>query len=292
MKHRSVLLLVFSLLLSLWGVQAQLLWKVTGNGISKPGYLFGTHHLISKDQIPDFDRIMLLCEQTEAVVGEIDMDEPGSKLKTMQGSMMKEMKIKDLVSDTDYQMLDAEFKSLAGVGMNMLGSMKPMALVSLFQVMSYLKSEGIEEQPEPVDALFQDCARRLKKKVLGLETMDQQLDILLNSIPIARQAEILLRTVKEKDRDLTDTKALQQAYITGDLSKMLELFSIDESMNVEELNIFADKRNLQWIKKLPSMFREQSCFVAVGCLHLVGDTGMIQQLRLAGFTVEPVLFNE
>lgn len=27
------------------GVRAQLLWKVSGNGLEKPSYIMGTHHL-------------------------------------------------------------------------------------------------------------------------------------------------------------------------------------------------------------------------------------------------------
>ncbi len=36
---------------------AQLLWEVTGNGLSKPSYLFGTHHIAPvsvMDSVPGF----------------------------------------------------------------------------------------------------------------------------------------------------------------------------------------------------------------------------------------------
>jgi uncharacterized protein len=61
-------------------------------------------------------------------------------------------------------------------------------------------------------------------------------------------------------------------------------------MKPEERKMLVDDRNLNWVKQFPRLFKTQSCFVAVGCLHLVGETGLINQLRLKGYTVEPVLF--
>jgi uncharacterized protein len=69
-RNFLVALFVMSFMVS---VHAQLLWKVSGNGLSKPSYLFGTHHLIEKDQINGFDKILELAGQQDAVVGEMDM---------------------------------------------------------------------------------------------------------------------------------------------------------------------------------------------------------------------------
>jgi len=60
--------MVFIALFFIVSAQAQLLWKVSGNGLSKPSYLFGTHHLIEKEQIKDFDKILSLSGQADAVV--------------------------------------------------------------------------------------------------------------------------------------------------------------------------------------------------------------------------------
>ena len=289
MKKCSVLVLIFTLFIVV-NAQGQLLWKISGNGLNKNSYLFGTHHLIDKEMIPQFDSVMAVCGQSDAVVGEMDLKTPGMQKKMMQGSVMKGKKMKDLVSASDYRMLDTEFKSVMGLGMSVLGSFKPMMLMSMHQLFLYLKSTGSKKQPTAVDDLFQKQARAAKKKVIGLETLETQMNILFNNISLERQAEILLYEVREKDQILTELKQLNSVYISGDLEKMKELDVDDESMKPEERKMLVDDRNLNWIKQLPALMKEQSCFVAVGCLHLVGDNGLINQLRLNGYTVEPVRF--
>jgi len=289
MKCRFRLVLIFTLFIAV-NAQGQLLWKISGNGLKKSSFLFGTHHLIDKELIPQFDSIMAVCGQSDAVVGEMDLKTPGMQKKMMQGAVMKGKKMKDLVSASDYQLLDTEFKSVMGVGMSVLGSFKPMMLMSMHQLVLYLKSTGSKKQPTAVDDLFQKQARAAKKKVIGLETLETQMNILFNNISLERQADILLFEVRDKEQMLTELMQLNDVYISGDLEKMKELDVDDESMRPEERKMLVDDRNLNWIKQLPALFKEQSCFVAVGCLHLVGDNGLINQLRLKGYNVEPVRF--
>lgn len=290
MNIRSFSLLIGAWLLT-WSAQGQLLWKVSGNGLTSSSYLFGTHHLIDKDLIPQFDSVLSICGQVDAVVGEMDMKTPGMQKKMMKGSVMKGKKIKDLVSAEDYQLLDTEFKSLLGVGMNFLGSFKPMLLMSMHQLTLYLKSNGIKKQPTSIDEWFQKKAREGKKKVIGLETIEFQIDVLFNRISLERQAEMLLCEVRDKANLMKDLNQLNDVYVTGDLEQLKALDVEDESMKPEERKILVEDRNLNWTKQLPSLFEKQSCFVAVGCLHLVGETGLINQLRLKGYSVEPVRFN-
>ncbi|MCX6308327.1 MAG: TraB/GumN family protein [Bacteroidia bacterium] len=291
MNNRRSLLFLLILFLCV-SVQAQLLWKISGNGLIKNSYLFGTHHLIDKDLVPQFDSILAVCGQADAVVGEMDLKTPGMMKKMMQGSVMKGTKMKDLVSASDYQLLDTEFKSVMGMGMSLLGSYKPMMLMSMHQVMLYMKSSGLKKQPVAVDDLFQKQARAAKKNVIGLETLEFQMNMLFDSFSLERQVEILLYEVREKDQLMKELSQLNDVYLSGNLEKMKQLDVDDKSMTPEERKRLIDDRNSNWMKQLPGFFKEQSCFVAVGCMHLVGETGLINQLRLNGFTVEPVRFQK
>jgi len=289
MNSRSYPLLFIVFLLSL-SVHGQLLWKISGNGLGKDSYLFGTHHLIDKSLIPQFDSILAVCGQADAVVGEMDLKTPGMQKKMMKGSVMKGKTIKDLVTASDYLLLDSEFKSLMGLGMGLLGTFKPMMLMTMHQALLYMNSSGIKKQPVAVDELFQKQARAAKKKVIGLETIEFQMNMLFDSFTLERQVEILLYEVREKDQLIKELTQLNDVYASGNLEKMKQMDVEDESMTSEERKRLIEDRNLNWIKQLPSLFKERSCFVAVGCLHLVGETGLINQLQLNGYTVEPVCF--
>lgn len=289
MKSKLCWILVLAWLLAP-AAQGQLLWKISGHDLKKPSYLFGTHHLIDKSLIPNFDSILSICGQSDAVVGEMDMKTPGLQRKMMQNSVMKGKNIRDLVSETDYSMLDKEFKSLMGLGMNMLGSFKPMMLMTMHQMTLYIKSSESKKQPVSVDELFQKQARARRKPVIGLETPEFQMKVLFDAIPLDRQAEMLLYEVREKERILLELGQLKEAYVTGDLEQMNAMDAKDDSMKPEERKLLVDDRNVDWLRQLPALLQRQSCFVAVGCLHLVGENGLINQLRTKGYSVEPVLF--
>ena len=287
--NKRFFIVAFIVLFLFLSAQAQLLWKVSGNGLSKPSYLFGTHHLIEKEQIKDFDKIIAIAGQTDAVVGEMDMsDMLGMQLKMIKGAMMKDSTIKELLSDSDYILVDNEFKQVMGMGMNKLGKMKPMLLSTLYSVMIYTKLNNLKKQPEAVDILFQKKAKKSKKSVIGLETIEQQIDLLFNSLPLKLQAEILVKGVKEKEKGVELLKKMNEAYLAGDLVKIEALNNEDNDMTPELKKILIEDRNANWIKQLSTLIPTESCFVAVGCMHLVGETGLINQLRKAGYIVEAV----
>ena len=288
--NRKFFMLVFITLFFIVSAQAQLLWKVSGNGLSKPSYLFGTHHLIDKEQIKDFDKILTLSGQVDAVVGEMDMTDMASmNAKIMQDAMMPgKNNIKEMISAEDFILVDSELKQLMGAGLDQLGAFKPMMLEAMYGVMVYLKSQNLTKQPEGIDVLFQKKAKENNKPVIGLETIQQQTDILFDSLPLNRQAEILVKSVKEKQKGIEMLKRLNEYYLAGDLQQLSTLDKEEDDLTPAEKKPIYENRNNNWMKQIPLLIAKQSCFVAVGCMHLIGETGLIEQLRKAGFKVEGI----
>ena len=60
-------------------------------------------------------------------------------------------------------------------------------------------------------------------------------------------------------------------------------------MTADEKKPLIENRNNAWLAKLPELMKAQSCFIAVGFLHLVSDKGLVAQLKKAGYSVEPVV---
>ena len=282
----AIVIIAFFLLVH---IQGQLLWKVSGNGLPKPCYLFGTHHLIERNQIKDFDKILDVAGQQDAVVGEMDMKNMlGMEIKMMKGMLMKDSTVTKLMSEADYALVDAELKEVMKMGLHKLDRLKPMMISTMYTLMVYTKANNLKKQPEAVDILFQKKARKNKKKVIGLETIEQQMDMMLNSMPLKRQADILVKEVKEKEKGVELLREMNEAYLNGDLVKLETLNKEDDDMTIEEKKTMIDNRNLNWMGQLSVLMHAKSCFVAVGCMHLVGESGLINQLRKAGYTVEAV----
>lgn len=289
MKKNILFILPLAFLVSLTA-NAQLLWKVSGNGLTRNSYLFGTHHLIDRTQIKNFDQILAICDQADAVVGEIEMNDTDLQAKVMNGALMTEGTIKDLLSPEDYIFLDNEFKLLLGTGLDHLGKMKPMMLDNLFGILCYMKENSMNKQPDAVDMIFQKNATDNNKKIIGLETVEDQVYALFGSLSLKRQAEILMKDVRKKQKGIDLLKQLNKLYLAGNLVGLEALNQEDDSMTLEEKKALEETRNINWMIKLPALLNEQSCFIAFGCLHLTGESGLINQLKKVGYSVEPIVF--
>ena len=90
----------------------------------------------------------------------------------------------------------------------------------------------MSKQPEAIDAILQKAAKENNKKIIGLETLDQQMDIILNQIPLKRQAEILMKDIKEKQKGIDLLISITDAYKAGDMAKAEALDKADDSMFV------------------------------------------------------------
>jgi len=288
MKTRILLSVCIALFFAL-PASAQLLWKISGKGLSKPSYLFGTHHLIEKDRIKNFDKMLGLVSQTDAVVGEMDMtDVTSMQAKIMQSAVMPGKNIKQMLNTDDYALVDNEFKQLMGVGLDQLGAFKPMLLQTMYASLIYFRLQNIDKQPEAVDVVFQKKAKENNKSVIGLETIELQSAIMFDSLPLNRQVEILVKSVKDKQKGIDLYKRLNEAYLAGNLKKIEDLDKEDDDLTPAERKPLYDNRNANWLKQLPALLTKQSCFVVVGCMHLVGETGLLLQLKQAGYKVEAV----
>jgi uncharacterized protein len=161
-------------------------------------------------------------------------------------------------------------------------------LQTMYGVLVYVQTQKLAKQPEGVDVLFQKKAKDNSKEVIGLETIEQQSAMLFDSLPLNRQAEILVKSIKEKQKGIDLFKQLNAAYLAGDLQKLAKLDKLDDDLTPAEKRPLYENRNMDWMKQMPALFNKQSCFVAVGCMHLIGDTGLLSQLKKAGYTVEAV----
>ena len=124
-----------------------------------------------------------------------------------------------------------------------------------------------------------------------METVEFQADMLYNMHSIRKQAEQLMEMVNDPQKSIDEANELTKAYFAQDMQKMYE-FSIE----CESDPVFFEKlllnRNADWITKLPAIMSEGSSFIAVGCLHLVGEYGLIKMLRDKGYVVEAIGYSQ
>ncbi|MBF6596731.1 MAG: TraB/GumN family protein [Fermentimonas sp.] len=272
-----------------------LLWKVSGNGLEKPSYIFGTHHLIPVSFLDSVAGIHDAFENTEQTVGELDM----SNMAEMQTELMGHSQLPEgvtydsLLTPQEYTQLDSTLKSLLNVGLEHLGTLKPTMLSNLISISFYQKYYPSISNEANIDQYFQSEAINRNRPIIGLENTEDQIYVLLNSQTIERQAEMLICMVQNPDLLKEQMDELQEAYHSQDINALFEL-SVKDTPNdpcpstEEEKNALNKDRNIKWLEKLPAIMADKPSFIAVGSLHLPGEVGLIEGLRARGYNVEPV----
>ena len=84
-------------------------------------------------------------------------------------------------------------------------------------------------------------------------------------------------------------KELSHAYISQDLNTCHNLLITPEyGFEQETADKLINNRNADWAKLLIPLIKEKSVLVCVGAGHLLGEKGLINLLKMAGYTIEPV----
>lgn len=293
MKKILGILLFISLALN---ANAQLLWKISGNGLEKPSYVFGTHHLAPlsiKDSIAAMPQAL---NETSQVYGEVvmaDMMTPAF-MQEMRKNMMlpADTTLQSLFTTQQYEQVGKVVKENLMADISMLAQLKPAVIMQQLVVilsMKYLPEFNPQEQ---IDAYFQQQAQQNGKKVGGLETAQSQLDILFNSQSLRRQAEQLFCTASDIEKTMKQSKELVNCYKVQDLDGVLRLMEEREGTSCDplpgEMEALIDNRNIAWTKKMPAIMQESPTLFVVGAGHLPGDKGVLNLLKQQGYTLEPM----
>lgn len=263
--------------------KGSLLWKVSGQGLEKPSYLFGTIHLICKDQMFMNETIETLFKNSDLVLMELDMDEPNMMMNMAMKAMNPGMKnFSEYLSDEDKKLLDDYFKEAMGAGLAQVGMMKPFLLTAQI----YTKALPCT-QPASYELTFVEMAKEAEKTIEGLETLDEQMGF-IDSISMEDQIKLLLEAVKEEEEYKKLTTQMVDTYVKQDLDGLLRIMTEQPDMEIYGEDLL-DNRNHNWVPKLQELMKEKSLFVAVGAGHLPGEEGVIKLLQEEGYTVEPVM---
>jgi len=276
--------------LHLGAQQDALLWKVSGNGLKKSSYLFGTYHLKSGDFLKKVKGAQEALEASEAVVGELEITpEVASQLMTYM--VMEDQQLDSILTIEQYDSVAAALKEQLGIPIMMLNKVKPMGIYLLLasgEAGKEIRENKKEGDSQPMDMWIQTRAKETNRPVLSLETMQDQAELLFNSSSIERQTEMLLQYIRMEQKSVdAESEKLEKCYSQQNLECLVELMQSSDYSDIEK-NLLLRDRNLRWIPQLEDNMKKQSSFVAVGALHLAGDQGLISLLQNQGYIVTPV----
>jgi len=280
-------LLAFLLLVSTSAFPQSLLWKVSGNGLKQPSYLFGTYHILKDGYLKKNTKVQSAYEGAQGVVVETTVDS-SAMLQMAMRALMLNNSLNKLLSEGDYKLVSDEFKKVTGYDLGLFNQMKPIVTATMLSL-AYVQKESdtlSSFSGQPIDLFFASDGAKKGKTVTALETMEEQMTFLYDHDPVEKQAKQLVDMVKEKDEMHQSSQSLTNLYLKQDLNGMWKL-SEKYGDSFGDMTYLVDERNETWMKRIPALVAARPTFIAVGALHLPGPKGLITLLKKAGYTVEP-----
>lgn len=260
------------------------LWEISGNGLKQKSYLYGTMHMMCADDFTISDSLRAKMNKSEQLVLEVvDADNPMNVMILMQAMAMKGKTLQDFYTEAEYNELNNFFVDSLGTDIEQLSSFSPF-----FSIIAMMPLQLGCMDIKSYETELTQLARSNNKEVKELETIEFQVS-LFDTIPYAIQAKELLRSVREWTKEKQLFGEMVSIYKNKEMDKVMIFARSNFGALTEYWDIFLKNRNENWIPKIKAMTAEKSTLFAVGAAHLAGDYGLINLMRKAGYTVNPVL---
>jgi uncharacterized protein YbaP (TraB family) len=250
-----------------------LLWRITGNGLEQPSYLFGTMHLSDKRLFRFDDSVYAAIERVEGLATELNMNELAAYYANkMLDDQLSDERLEDLLTQREIKDLQGPLTKKFNKQFKDITTRDVLRERNKWLTGYFRKGE----MPTFVDAYLFDLAYRQGKWVGGVEDLEDQTKMMDGT-------DVRLLVAGEEN---TSVEKLIRTYANQDIEGINK--RINNNYGPEYKNIVLTRRNIKMARRMDSLSELRSMFFAVGAAHLPGDSGVISLLRSRGFTVEPV----
>jgi uncharacterized protein YbaP (TraB family) len=252
------------------------LWEVSGNGLAKPSYLFGTIHMICGKDFVMKSKATEAFSKTSKLALELNMTDPNEMNVIKQMYIAKEPLSKKLTAE-QLARLEEVLKKSGGVSLAQVDNYTLQTVMSLL----VMKSCGCPDL-KSYEKEFISKANESKKPIVGLEKAAEQIEFLSKSYT----DDELISSLQKINADMFNT--MTKDYTNEDINSLYAMTTTKE-MPENTKKILFDNRNANWSKIMPGMMQKESVFFAFGVGHLAGELGVINLLKKAGYSVKPIL---
>jgi hypothetical protein len=173
-----------------------------------------------------------------------------------------------------------------GLPESVLLDLKPWAVMTMI-------SMPRAQTGEFLDRHLHHLASARGKSTLGLETTAEQL-ALFEQFSLAEQRALLRAALAEQAQTPQRHEELVDTYLRGDLRGLLalsdaEVPGLDAGLRRRFREVLVDARNRRMLGRIAVLPHPQRYFIAVGALHLPGETGLLNGLAQRGYRIRRLL---
>ncbi|WP_157976914.1 TraB/GumN family protein [Taibaiella helva] len=264
-----------------------LLWEITGNGLRKPSYLFGTMHISNKMVFHLSDSFYAAIRSADVVAIELNPEQWQSELPRMnkQGELYKYY---NATYYTDY--LKEQSFAEGDFLEPLLASLRFEPAIN--DALLYRNESRMDNFQEDtyLDLYIYQTGKKLGKQTAGVETFMGSQRMMMEAM-VDAAAEKDTKKNNEELNAYEIGQSLQDAYRRGDLDLLDSLNKVSEYAE-SFTEKFLYRRNEMQAASMDSIMKRQSLFVGVGAAHLPGKRGVIELLRKKGYTLRPILMQD
>jgi len=259
-----------------------LLWKVDGNGLESPSYIFGTLHLICTGDFYVFEGVNEKLANSNRLVLELDLTDPALLFELQKGMFMEDgIQLKDIITQQEYELIETFFVDSFSMDISFLSRLQPYFLITmLYPHMLNCITKSYEQ-------FFIGQALHHEMKLSGIETLEEQLNV-FEALSYNEQAALLLEFLNNFDDKREEFQQMLRLYLAQDIGGLWQLILAAQVHNEEFNRRLLYDRNHRWVSRMTSIMREGPTFFAVGAGHLPGGYGILRLLAQEGFTIERV----
>ena len=266
-----------------------LFWEISGNGLTKPSYLFGTMHVSSKIAFNLADSFYLAIKNSEVVA-----------LETNPETWQEDMNNYDLGSSRyRYGFNPRAMNDMPNDFLNIktlrFGKYEKKLEVAMFSKPSMInnllyrsmsESTSDFEEDTYLDLYIYQTGKKLGKKVAGVEQYEQSMKLMAEAFRDAAKEKNKKEKSFDYDEDFSPAK-LQEAYRAGNLDQLDSINKLNSQSDAFDEK-FLYRRNEIQANSIDSILKRSSLFVGVGAAHLPGNRGVIELLRRRGYKLRPI----
>jgi uncharacterized protein YbaP (TraB family) len=147
-----------------------------------------------------------------------------------------------------------------------------------------LKKMGLDSE-YGLDKHFFTLARQSGKKIVALETVDFQMDLMTGFSK--EEGELLVKTtLRDVDTLQNDLGDMLKAWQTGDAVKLEKLLNEAKADAPIIFKRLVTDRNRNWLPKIEELVNgKENSIVIVGAGHLVGNESVVDLLKKKGYKI-------
>jgi uncharacterized protein YbaP (TraB family) len=259
--------------------EKSLLWEISGKGLEKPSYLYGTIHMICEKDFIIKDKVKKAFANASQLVLEADIFNPdmGNAVKE---EMMSDVPLSKKLPASDYASIDSILQLKCGMSLKALDNFK------LSMIMALVSAKVFPcPAPQSYEASFDKMAKERNMHRDALEEVVAQMKFLNKAYTDSQ----IVSQVKSFDSAIVGMNKMVTFYKSEDLGGLFKYMTTPDLMDGNTIRWMLVERNNNWAEKMPAMMKKESCFFAVGAAHLPGSIGVISLLKAKGYTVKPIM---